>query len=115
MNEKAIDILEYNKIKELLKDEAGCEMAREMALSLMPETDSRSVSEELRSTTEAVDLIVRKGPLPVGGIYDIAGIASFARKGGCLTMKQLLQVHYDLAAASNVIRFLKEEIGRAHV
>lgn len=110
MNEKAIDILEYNKIKELLKDEAGCEMAREMALSLMPETDSRSVSEELRSTTEAVDLIVRKGPLPVGGIYDIAGIASFARKGGCLTMKQLLQVHYDLAAASNVIRFLKEDV-----
>lgn len=71
MNKKALDVLEYKKIIELLKEEAGSEMSRKIISELMPYTDVHVISEELRSTTEAVDLIVRKGPLPTGGIYDI--------------------------------------------
>lgn len=39
MNDKALGILEYNKIKALLKEEAGCVMSREMADALSPYTD----------------------------------------------------------------------------
>lgn len=107
MNQKALDVLEYNKIIELLESEAGSEMTRKIASELRPYTDVRIISEELRSTTEAVDLIVHKGPLPTGGIYDIEGAAGFARKGGTLTMKQLLQVQYNLSIASRVVAFMK--------
>ena len=107
MNQKALDVLEYNKIIELLASEAGSEMSRQLIFGLRPYTDVRTVSEELRSTTEAVDLIVHKGPLPTGGIYDIEGAVSFARKGGTLNMKQLLQVQYNLSIASRVISFMK--------
>ena len=110
MNDKAISILEYNKITELLKEEAGCAMSKEIAASLTPGTDVRTISEELRSTTEAVDLIVHKGPLPTYGLYDIEHVVSLARKGGCLTMKQLLQVHFNLAIASRVVSFLKHDV-----
>ena len=110
MNEKAINILEYNKIRGLLKEQTGCAMSAEMAQSLMPGSDPRAISEELRSTTEAVGLIVHKGPLPTYGIHDVRGLAGYARKGGCLTMKQLLQVHFNLAAASSVISFLKDDV-----
>lgn len=110
MNKKALDVLEYKKIIELLKEEAGCDMTREMASHLLPYTDIRVISEELRSTTEAVDLIVRKGALPTGGIYDIAGSVGFARKGGALTMKQLLQIHYNLSIASRIVSFMKSDL-----
>ncbi|MGN0658486.1 MAG: endonuclease MutS2 [Emergencia sp.] len=110
MNKKALDVLEYSKIIELLKEEAGCEMSRQLISQLLPYTDERVISEELRSTTEAVDLIVRKGALPTGGIYDIAGSVEFARKGGTLTMKQLLQVHYNLNIAARITAFMKSDL-----
>ncbi|MBR5315690.1 MAG: endonuclease MutS2 [Firmicutes bacterium] len=110
MNQKALDVLEYHKIIALLKDEAGSEMTRNVIDELRPYTDVRAISEELRSTTEAVDLIVRKGALPTGGIYDIGKSVEFARKGGTLTMKQLLQVHYNIGIASRVVSFVKSDV-----
>ena len=110
MNGKSIEVLEYNKIIELLKEEAGSELSRKIADQLSPGIDSRAISEELRSTTEAVDLIVRKGPLPTEGLYDISPSVNLARKGGCLTMKQLLQVHFNLSIASRVKGFLNGDI-----
>ena len=110
MNQKALDVLEYHKIIELLKEEAGSEMTRELIGELRPYTDVRAIEEELRSTTEAVDLIVRKGPLPTGGLYDIGKSVEFARKGGTLTMKQLLQVHFNMGIASRVVSFVKSDV-----
>ncbi len=107
MNKKALDVLEYKKIIALLKEEAGSAMTREIISQLLPYTDIRVISEELRSTTEAVDLIVRKGPLPTGGIHDILSGVEFARKGGTLTMKQLLQIQYNVSIAGRVISFSK--------
>lgn len=107
MNKKALDVLEYQKIINLLKEEAGSEMTRENISELLPYTDIRVISEELRSTTEAVDLIVHKGPLPTGGIYDIGTSVEFARKGGTLSMKQLLQVLFNIRIAERVISFMR--------
>ena len=110
MNKKALQVLEYNKIKELLGEECGCEMSRDMAKSLKPGGDIRDITDELRSTTEAVDLIVHKGALPTEGIHDLKGTAQIARKGGCLSMKQLIAVTHDLRVAVRVLSFLKGEI-----
>lgn len=110
MNKKVLDILEYKKIIELLKGEAGSEMTRNIISELMPYTDVHVITEELRSTTEAVDLIVRKGTLPTGGIWDIGQSVEFARKGGTLSMKQLLQIHYNLSIAARVVSFMKTDL-----
>ena len=110
MNEKALEVLEYKKIIGLLMDKAGCEMSREIVSGLTPFNDVRTISEELRSTTEAVDLIVRKGELPTAGIYDILPAVQLARKGGTMSMKQLLQVHYNLSIAARVVSFLKSDV-----
>ena len=110
MNKKALQVLEYNKIKELLMEEAGCEMSRDMAKSLCPGEDIRDITDDLRSTTEAVDLIVHKGALPTEGINDLRETCGIARKGGCLSMKQLIRVAHDLRVAVRVTGFLKGEI-----
>ena len=110
MNKKALQVLEYNKIKELLGEECGCEMSRDMAKTLSPGEDIRDITDDLRSTTEAVDLIVHKGALPTEGIHDLKGTAGIARKGGCLSMKQLIAVAHDLRVAVRVLSFLKGDV-----
>ena len=109
MNAKALKILEYDKIKEMLIAQTGCEASAEAARNLAPLRSEHEIRDELRSTTEAVDLIVRKGPLPTAGICDISVPLSLARKGGCLTMKELLEVRRDLAAAREVVTFMKSD------
>ncbi|MBQ1390317.1 MAG: endonuclease MutS2 [Firmicutes bacterium] len=109
MNAKTLAVLEYDKIKEMLMAEAGCEASRKMASELAPLTEVRDIQYELRSTSEAVDLIVRKGPLPTGGLYEIDRQLHMTRKGGSLTMGELLQVHYDLRITGQVVTFMKSE------
>ena len=110
MKEKALAVLEYDKIIRLLTDQAGSDMAKEIISELRPFCDVRQIRDGLEETTEAVNLIIHKGPLPLGGFYDISDSVHFARKGGVLTMSQLLHVRYNLSIARRVVTFLKSDI-----
>lgn len=110
MNEKAIKVLEYNKIIELLKMQAGSEMTRRIISELKPFKDPRVIRSALEETDEAVKLITYKGPLPLGNFYDIKDFVIFAKKGGSLNMKQLLQILYNMKITANVITWLKADI-----
>jgi len=107
MREKTLHVLEYDKIIEMLKTRASSEMTKKVISELEPVCDARLIKEKQKETTEAVKLISAKGPLPVGGFYDIEGLAGFARKGGVLTMGQLLQILYNMKAAERTVAFLK--------
>ncbi|QAT43297.1 endonuclease MutS2 [Aminipila luticellarii] len=112
MNEKTYRVLEYNKIIEKLKAEAASEMTKKIISELRPLVDVCLIEELLAETTEAVSVIVRKGALPLGSFYDIENSLHLARKGGTLTMKQLLEVLYNLHVARNVVTFLKTDLPR---
>ena len=85
-------------------------MTKKVISELMPYLDASEIREHQTETTEAVRLIQHKGPLPVGGFYDIEEIVSFARKGGTLTMAQLLKVLYNMKTAERVKAFLKGDV-----
>lgn len=110
MNEKTYKVLEYNKIIEKLKAGAGSEMTKKVISELKPFVDVYLIEELLAETSEAVSVIVHKGALPLGSFYDIEKSLHFARKGGTLTMKQLLEVLYNLHVARNVVTFLKSDL-----
>ena len=109
MNQKALETLEYRKIIAQLKREMGSAASAKLADELTPLTSEKIIKEELRSTTEAVDLIVRKGPLPTGGLYDIREALLLAKKGGSLTMRQLLEVQNVLGISSEVVNFMHDD------
>lgn len=109
MNQKALETLEYKKIIAQLKREMGSVASAKLADELTPLTSEKIIKEELRSTTEAVDLIVRKGPLPTGGLYDIREALLLAKKGGSLTMRQLLEVQNVLGISSEVVAFMHDD------
>lgn len=110
MREKTIRILEYNKILTKLEEQAGSEMAKKVVSGLRPFHEIPVIRDMLMETTEAVRLILHKGPLPLGGFYDIEDSLYRARKGGSLTMKQLLQIHFNLSLARRVTTFLKSDL-----
>ena len=110
MNDKVLQILEYNRIIALLDGEAASFMSKEAIKNLKPMTDIGEIRDALRSTTEAVDLIVHKGPLPLGSFYDIEGSVKMAEKGRTLTMRELLHVRYNLKVAREVVNFLKYDV-----
>ncbi|MDD6880817.1 MAG: endonuclease MutS2 [Firmicutes bacterium] len=110
MKSKALRTLEYNKIIELLVQQATSEPAKKELSKLMPMTNRGDILDGLAETSEAVDVIVRKGALPLGQIYDIEDHLYFVKKGGTLTMRQLLHVLYNMKVTSNVITFLKSDL-----
>ena len=107
MKSKTLNVLEYSKIIEMLSEQASSEMTKKLISELQPVYDVREIREKQQETTEGVRLITAKGPLPVGGFYDVKGLAGFARKGGVLTMAQLLKILYNMKAAERTVKFMK--------
>ena len=110
MNSKILTLLEFNKILDLLRDQAGSGLAKERIEQLEPMTNLRMAKDALTETTEAVSVIVHKGSIPVGEIGDISSIVSMARRGRCLSMRELLQVRTSIASSRAVKTFLKEDM-----
>ena len=110
MNSKILTLLEFNKILDLLRDQAGSGLAKERIAQLEPMTNMRMAKDALTETTEAVSVSVHKGSIPVGEIGDINSIVSMARRGRCLSMRELLQVRASIASSRQVKAFLKEDM-----
>ena len=53
MNKRALKILEYNKIIQMLSDEAGSQMAKERISRFTPRGDILYIRDLLSETTEA--------------------------------------------------------------
>ena len=79
MTDKTLHVLEYGKIIEMLEEQTGSEMTKKVISELEPVYDIREIREKQEETTEAVRLINAKGPLPVGGFYDIEGTTQIGR------------------------------------
>ncbi len=110
MNSKILTLLEFNKILDLLRNQAGSGLAKDRIAQLEPMTNMRMAKDALTETTEAVSVIVHKGSIPVGEIGDISSIVSMARRGRCLSMRELLQVRASIASSRQVKAFLKEDM-----
>ena len=110
MNKKALAVLEYDKIISMLRECAGSEMAKTRIGMFRPSSDPYKIQERLAETTEAVTVITAKGALPIGQLYDIENALHLARKGGSLTMKQLLQVLYNMKVTGEIVSFLRSDL-----
>ncbi|MDD3289559.1 MAG: endonuclease MutS2 [Eubacteriales bacterium] len=110
INKKALRVLEYHKIIDMLRGEACSGLTRTMIDALRPASDRSRIREELADTAEAVTVILRKGTPPFGNFYDIGGFVHLAAKEGSLTPKQLLEVAYNLTSARKTAAFLSADL-----
>ncbi|MBQ2455662.1 MAG: endonuclease MutS2 [Firmicutes bacterium] len=110
MDQRALRVLEYNRILEMLSAQCSSGMAREEVSGLLPSCDAAAVCFALDQTEEAVTVLLKKGAPPLGNFYDISGIVHLAAKDGVLTMQQLLQVAYDLSSVRRTRDFLSSDL-----
>lgn len=111
MNDKTLRVLEYNKIINLVSDETVSNLGREIAMALKPSNNVYEVKEWLQETTEAVDIILKRGTFPLEGIHDIRTALRKAEIGSMLTIEELLLTSYTLASARKIKTFMKEDRG----
>ena len=111
LKEKALRILEYNKIIEMLCESTVSGMGRDIAADLKPSGDLNEIKELLQETTEAVNLILKKGSIPIGGVQDIRTAMKKVRLGSALEPGELLKVSDTLRAARGLKAFMKEDKG----
>ena len=106
MNEKVYKDLEYKKILDMLKEEAGAYLTKEFIGTLEPETDIFKIKDMLKETTEAVSVIMNKGNIPIRGFYDINNSVLLSKKGGVLDMEELLKVLFNMKFVINIVASL---------
>ena len=91
MNEKALKVLEFDKIKEHMKDFTCTQSAKDLIDELKPYDNAYEVKEHLEETKEAFELLYKKGNPPFEGVYDVRDYIKRASKGAALMAGQLLK------------------------
>lgn len=108
MNERTIRVLEYEKIKDKLKRQATSNLGKELVAELVPISDFNEVKNRLMETSEAVSLVIQKGSIPFGPIYDLSRYLKIAEIGSYLYPGQLLEVGDTLRTARVLRNFIKK-------
>ncbi len=102
MDDKALRILEFDKIKSRLAGLCASELGREIAGELTPKSELSAVSAMLKETSDATDFIMRRGSPPLGGLHDIRSSLKRVEIGAVLNPGELLRVADTLRAARNM-------------
>ena len=92
MNQKALKVLEYDKIIHLLADQATSDAGKKHCLELKPMTDKQDIIQAQTQTSDALSRIFRKGNLAFGGLKDPGFQMKRLEIGGTLNAAELLSV-----------------------
>ena len=92
MQERTLKILEFNKIKQKLKEYAITKGSKEIIDKLHPLDTVFEVRRKLKETEEALDLLMTKGNPPFEGLFDVKEGIIRSKKGGVLSIGQLLKI-----------------------
>ena len=92
MNQKALKILEYDKILSLLAGQCAVEAGKEKILTLRPEGDFSRVVRLQKETAAAKRICALKGAPSLSAHPSIPSILERAEKGAVLNPAELLRV-----------------------
>ena len=111
MNTKYLEKLEFNKIREILKNFCKTYLGKNFAENLNPYTNKKDIEKALKQTTEASTLLYRKGTLPLDSIENIIPSLKKLEASNSLSAKELLDLANVLKISSDLKQyFLNESI-----
>lgn len=108
MNSKVLKTLEFDKIKELLKQYAASALGHAKVSSLMPSVEYEEITALHEETDEAMTILRLKGHAPLGGIFDIRPHVKRAQIGGMLSPSEFVQVASTIRASRKLTLFVEE-------
>lgn len=99
MNERALRVLEFVKVRDMLSKYAISDKGKEYCSSLIPSSEFSEVQKQLNYTDEAVVILTYMGSDPLIGFESIEDAVSLSEKGAVLTPRMLLNISGSLRAA----------------
>ena len=92
MNQKALQILEFDKIIQLLAKQATSSAGREKCLALLPSSDPEEIRQAQQETGDALTRIYQKGSLSFSGLSNPEGSLKRLEIGAALSSRELLDL-----------------------
>lgn len=113
MNQKALKILEYDKIITLLTEQATSDSGKELCRKLEPMTDYGQIVQAQKETSDALDRLYRKGSISFAGLKNPGFQMKRLEIGGVLNIEELLMICTLLEItkrAKNYSREVREDL-----
>ena len=109
MNQHTLDVLEYDKIRELLVGYTASGLGAKLAQEIQPLTDLHRIEQLIAETTELKRLLSPDRYLPLGGLHDLSPILEQLDKGAdILIIDEIMSVKDTLRAFRIVKGFLED-------
>ena len=105
MDAHTLELLEFNKVRDMLAGYAYSSLGKELARQVEPGTVAEAIRAELKLVTEMVEALGEGQAPPFGGLHDVRLLARRAAIGAMLTAEQLLQVAGTLACTGHMYRY----------
>ncbi len=113
MDNRSIQALEYEKIKDKLTGFCVNDEAKETAKALYPMTDLSNIERSLSYTEEALLMSLRSGRLPMAKNEDITGMIQRAKIGAFLQIFELRRIAAVLRTIRDILSYREEDQGEA--
>ena len=109
MNIQTINMLEYNKIKEILSTYAINQITRDRFIELAPSNQPSIIETWLLETTEAVNILEKSSSVPIANLNGLEQVLKIPHKGLNLSPDQLTLLLGLLENVSKMQRFMKDK------
>ncbi|MBP3703257.1 MAG: endonuclease MutS2, partial [Lachnospiraceae bacterium] len=109
MNKKVLKTLEYNKIIDMLTDEADSPLGKSTAAALLPIDEREQIRAWQTETSHALMRIFKHGTFGFHGLRDIRSSLVPLEKGATLGISELLNISSLLDVAAKAIAFDKKD------
>lgn len=110
MNEKALRVLEYQKIIAMLTERASTPLGKNMCAQLVPSHDLEEIGQNQRETTDAVTRLFQKGSVSFSGARDIRPSLKRLGVGSALSIPELLSVSSLLTACARAKAYGRRDL-----
>ncbi len=108
METKTLFTLEFDKIREILAEQAINDDAKEAARSLVPQSSLSAVKQSLSDTDAALITVYKYGAPSISRVSSITEALRRMEVGGSLSSAELLNIAKILKCASNLIKYKNE-------
>lgn len=109
MNDKAAELLGYNKVKEKLKEYALSDIAKNRIERLEPWFDKGSIEIAMNETTEARNIVDTTTSIPIHSLTNIESVRHKINKGFVLSPKDLEALAGLLWEVKKLKNFIKDK------
>jgi len=105
MDAHTLELLEFNKVRDLLAGYAFSSLGKDLARQVEPGTEPAKIRAEVKLVTEMVGALEEGQTPPLAGLHDVRLLARRASLGSMLLADQLLLVADTLICTGHMYRF----------